>query len=93
MRLGDLNLLISNLITAKSRIMFVRDVQAMAQKAAPFLSFDADPYAVLVDGHIDWILDAYTTTAQYPYSQNASTQQVPPGQRAARAATTTCATR
>jgi hypothetical protein len=79
LRLGDFNLLISSLITDKSRIMFVRDVQAMAQKAAPFLNFDADPYASLIDGHIDWILDAYTTTAQYPYSQNASTQQAPPG--------------
>ena len=47
----------------KSRIMFVRDIQQMAQKAAPFLSFDADPYAVLVNGHIDWVLDGYTTTA------------------------------
>ena len=51
----------------------------MAQKAAPFLTFDDDPYAVVVDGHIDWILDGYTTTANYPYSQNADTQQVPSG--------------
>ena len=78
-RLGDLNLLISNLITPQSKIMFVRTIVAMAQKAAPFLSFDADPYAALVDGHIDWILNAYTTTDEYPYSQNASTEQVPPG--------------
>ncbi len=77
-RLGDFNLLISNLITPQSRIMFVRTVQAMVQKAAPFLSFDGDPYAAVVDGHINWILDAYTTTAEYPYSQNADTQQIPP---------------
>jgi uncharacterized membrane protein (UPF0182 family) len=77
-RLGDLNLLISNLITPQSKIMFVRTVVAMAQKAAPFLSFDSDPYAALVDGHIDWVINAYTTTAEYPYSQNADTQQVPP---------------
>ncbi len=78
-RLGDFNLLISDLITPQSRIMFVRTVVGMAQKAAPFLSFDNDPYSAVVDGHIDWILDAYTTTAEYPYSQNADTQQVPPG--------------
>jgi uncharacterized membrane protein (UPF0182 family) len=78
-RLGDFNLLISNLITNKSRIIFVRDVQAMAQKAAPFLSFDADPYAVVLNGHIDWVLDAYTTTSQYPYAQNASSVQLPQG--------------
>jgi uncharacterized membrane protein (UPF0182 family) len=76
LRFGDLNLLISSQITDKSRIMFVRDPLAMAQKAAPFLSFDHDPYAVINGGHIDWIVDGYTTTSNYPYSQNAGTQQV-----------------
>ncbi|HUZ10686.1 MAG TPA: UPF0182 family protein [Acidimicrobiales bacterium] len=78
-RLGDFNLLISDQVTSKSRIIFVRDVQQMAQKAAPFLHFDNDPYAAVINGHIDWILDAYTTTDQYPYSQNADTAQLPPG--------------
>ena len=76
LRLGDFNLLISSQITSKSRIMFVRDPVEMAQKAAPFLTFDHDPYAVINDGHIDWVVDGYTTTANYPYSQNADTQQV-----------------
>ncbi len=76
LRLGDFNLLISSQITDKSRIMFVRDPVAMAQKAAPFLSFDHDPYAVINNGHIDWIVDGYTTTSNYPYSQNANSQQV-----------------
>jgi uncharacterized membrane protein (UPF0182 family) len=79
LRLADFNLLISNLITNDSRIMFVRDVQAMAQKVAPFLSFDADPYSVLVNGHIDWVLDGYTTSAGYPYSENAANLSVPLG--------------
>jgi uncharacterized membrane protein (UPF0182 family) len=76
LRLGDFNLLISSQITDKSRIMFVRDPLAMAQKAAPFLSFDHDPYAVIYKGQIDWILDGYTTTSNYAYSQNAGSQQV-----------------
>jgi len=79
LRLGDFNLLISGQVTHDSRIMFVRDIQAMAQKAAPFLSWDSDPYAVLDGGHIDWVLDGYTTTANYPYSQNASSVLVPSG--------------
>ena len=79
LRLGDFNLLISDQITDSSRIMFVRDPVQMAQKAAPFLSFDSDPYAVVVNGHIDWVVDGYTTTNEYPYSQNASSQQVPLG--------------
>jgi hypothetical protein len=80
LRLGDFNLLISDQITDDSRIMFVRDPVQMAQKAAPFLTFDHDPYAVVnKQGHIDWVVDAYTTTNQYPYSQNADTQQVATG--------------
>ncbi len=79
LRLGDFNLLVSNLVTNQSRIMFVRDIQTMAQKAAPFLSFDSQPYAVLVNGHIDWVLNGYTTSSQYPYSQNASSVTVPQG--------------
>jgi len=79
LRFGDFNLLISGQVTHSSRIMFVRDIQAMAQKAAPFLSWDADPYAVLVNGQIYWVLDGYTTTANYPYSQNASSALVPQG--------------
>jgi len=76
LRYGDLNLLISDRLTPHSRIMFVRDVVQMAQKAAPFLSYDSDPYPVLVGGHIDWVIDAYTTTDHYPYAQNADTSAV-----------------
>jgi len=72
-RFSDFNLLISNEITDQSRIMFDRGVQARVNKAAPFLSLDADPYPVLVNGQIDWVQDAYTTTANYPYSQDANT--------------------
>jgi uncharacterized membrane protein (UPF0182 family) len=79
LRLGDFNLLISSQITNKSRIMFVRDPVQIAQKAAPFLTFNQDPYAVVNDGQIYWVVDGYTTTNQYPYSQNANTQQVAVG--------------
>jgi uncharacterized membrane protein (UPF0182 family) len=79
MRFGDLNVLISDRLTRYSRLMFVRDVVQMAQKAAPFLSFDSDPYPVIVNGHIDWVIDAYTTTDHYPYSQDADTSAVAPG--------------
>ena len=92
-RFGDPNLFLSNLITPQSRIIYMRNVVQVAQHAAPFLSIDAHPYAAVIDGHIDWVLDGYTTTDQYPYSQNANTQLVPTRQRAALAPTTTCATR
>ncbi len=79
LRLGDFNFLISSQITSKSRIMFVRDPVQIAQKAAPFLTFNQDPYAVVSDGQIYWVVDGYTTTNQYPYSENANTQQVAAG--------------
>ena len=78
-RFSDLNLIISSQITDKSRLMFDRGVQARVSKAAPFLSLDADPYPVLVNGRIDWVQDAYTTTDNYPYSQNADTSALPDG--------------
>ena len=70
LRLGDFNFLISNQITPKSRGLFVRDVTQMARKAAPFLTFDQSPYAVIANGEVNFVLDGYTTTSQYPYSQN-----------------------
>jgi uncharacterized protein len=76
-RFGDFNLLVSDLVTHQSRLMFVRDITQMAQKAAPFLSYDSDPYPVLSDGQIYWVLDAYTTSDNYPYSQNVNTTSLP----------------
>jgi uncharacterized membrane protein (UPF0182 family) len=78
-RFSDINLLISNQITDQSRLMFDRGVQARVSKAAPFLSLDADPYPVLLNGNIYWIQDAYTTSDNYPYSQNADTSALPGG--------------
>jgi uncharacterized protein len=78
-RFSDYNLLISNQITNKSRLIFDRGVQARVSKVAPFLSLDADPYPVLLNGQIDWVQDAYTTTDNYPYSQNANTSALPAG--------------
>ncbi len=78
-RLGDFNFLISNQITPQSRVLFVRDVTQMAQKAAPFLSFDSQPYAVIANGSVNFVLDGYTTSSQYPYSQNASNLNVSQG--------------
>jgi hypothetical protein len=78
-RFGDINMLISDQLTDKSRVMFDRQLQVRVAKAAPFLSLDADPYAALVNGHIDFIQDAYTTTDNYPYSENANTSALSSG--------------
>jgi len=79
LRFHDFNLLVSRLVTPNSRIMFDQDVDTLVQKVAPFLQIDAHPYPVIADGHIDWIVDAYTTTSYYPYSNSADTSALQPG--------------
>ncbi len=79
LRFHDLNLLISNLITKHARLMFLQDVRARVAKVAPFLAVDNNPYPVIDNGQIDWVVDAYTTTSYYPYAQQAVTSQLPGG--------------
>jgi hypothetical protein len=52
-----------------SRIMFNRQILERLEKIAPFLQYEPDPYIVLADGELHWIVDAYTTTSRYPYSE------------------------
>ncbi|MCL4449438.1 MAG: UPF0182 family protein [Actinobacteria bacterium] len=73
LRFSDVNILFSGLITSHSRMMFVRNIQARAEKAAPFLHFGSNPYPVILNGGIYWVQNAYTTTNWYPYSQEANT--------------------
>jgi len=78
-RFHDFNLLVSNLVTNHSRVMFVRSIQQRVEKAFPFLAVDSDAYPVEVDGHIDFIVDAYTTSDNYPYGQSAENGDINPG--------------
>jgi uncharacterized membrane protein (UPF0182 family) len=72
LRFGDWNLFVSGQLTSKSRVIYIRDVLERAKTAAPFLTFDHDPYPVVLNKRIVWVLDAYTTTNRYPYSQSMS---------------------
>ncbi len=63
------NLLLSGSITDQSRLMYIRSPRDRVAKVAPFLELDGDPYPAAVDGRIVWIVDGYTTSANYPYSQ------------------------
>jgi uncharacterized protein len=74
---GDYNILISGQITPQSRIMYYRNVVQRLEKAAPFLSYDSDPYPVVVNGGLYWVVDAYTTTDNFPYSEQADTSRLP----------------
>ncbi len=68
-RFQETNILLSDTINAESQILYVRDPSERVERAAPWLTLDADPYATVVDGRIVWIVDGYTTTDAYPYSQ------------------------
>lgn len=66
---GNANILLSGYIQPASRIMIYRRVLDRVQALAPFLSFDSAPYLVIADdGSLQWIVDAYTTSDEYPYS-------------------------
>ena len=64
----DINILISKNITGESRILYRRNVLQMVTTFAPFLDFDNDPYLVLSEGRLYWIIDAFTTSSRFPYS-------------------------
>lgn len=67
---GDLNLAFSGEITDDSKILINREVITRAKKALPYLIYDKDPYTVVrEDGSIVWVIDAYTVSNCYPYSQ------------------------
>lgn len=69
-RFGDINLLLSNDITPTTRIMYNRQIIDRVRQIAPFLSFDYDPYLVVSEeGRLVWIVDGYTTSRRYPYSE------------------------
>ena len=74
LKLGDFNLLVSGQITPQSEILYRRNIVDRVTEIAPFLNFDGDPYVVVVDGKLYWIIDAYTTGATYPYSQTSTFQ-------------------
>ena len=63
------NLLLSSGMNSKSRILYIRDPRQRVKKVAPWLTLDGDPYPAVVGGRILWIVDGYTTTDGYPYSQ------------------------
>jgi uncharacterized protein len=68
-RFGDLNIVISPQLTSQTQVLFNRAVEDRVAALAPFLEFDQDPYIVVVDGKLYWILDGFTTTEHYPYSR------------------------
>jgi len=72
-RFGTTDILFTDQTTAESRLLFHRSIRERVSLLAPFVQLDLDPYPVVSDGRLYWIQDAYTTTANYPYSQPTAT--------------------
>ena len=62
-------IMVSSNIKSDSRIIINRNVVNRVKKIMPHLKYESDPYAVVADGKVYWMLDAYTTSSNYPYSQ------------------------
>ena len=67
-RFGEANLLLSEYITPETRILLHRQITDRVRSITPFLSLDSDPYLILADGRLVWMLDAYTLSSALPYS-------------------------
>ena len=68
-RFGEAKIVLSDDLTSESRIMMYRTVTERVQRIAPFFRYDRDPYLVVSDdGRLVWMLDGYTSTDRYPYS-------------------------
>lgn len=79
LRFGQIDPLITNLITDESEVIYVRDVRERVQKAAPFIKWDSDPYPILANGRIYYLLDGFTTSNRFPNAQKAEIADVPDG--------------
>lgn len=69
---ADINLLLNQDIQSDSQLLWRRNIMERISEVAPFLSYDQDPY-VVVDkaGRLHWIIDAYTISNRFPYSEPA----------------------
>ena len=65
----SLKMLVSGNINSDSKILINRNIATRVHEIMPYLDYDEDPYMITVDGHLYWIVDAYTATNRYPYSE------------------------
>ncbi len=68
LRFRSSDILLTDVVTPQSRVLYHRKISDRVTEIAPFLTYDSDPYLVIADGRLYWLYDAYTLTDQYPYS-------------------------
>jgi len=69
LHLGSSQILFSEYVKPESKVLLRRDLTSRLEALAPWLQYEHDPYAVLVDGRIKWVIDAYTSSQWFPYSE------------------------
>jgi uncharacterized membrane protein (UPF0182 family) len=69
LRFSDYRILISPELQQESRVHFYRNIRERVSKIAPFLRYDGDPYLVIDEGRMYWMIDAYTVSNRFPYAQ------------------------
>ncbi|MCC5947937.1 MAG: UPF0182 family protein [Nitriliruptoraceae bacterium] len=69
LRFNDYNLILTQVLRDDSRIIYNRQISDRVREVAPFLELDSNPYPVIDEGRVRWIIDAYTTSDMYPYSE------------------------
>ncbi|GAA3696791.1 UPF0182 family protein [Zhihengliuella alba] len=87
LKFGSTDLLLSSDVNAESQILYDRNPKERVEKVAPYLTVDSNSYPAIVDGRVKWIVDAYTTSDNFPYSQaqrleSAVTDSLSDGERA-----------
>ena len=66
------DILLSDAVREGSQILYERNPLDRVRKVAPYLSVDSKPYPAIVNNRVQWIVDAYTTSDQFPYAQGSS---------------------
>lgn len=74
---ANYKILFSNLIHSDSKILLNRNILDRVEKIAPFLTFEQDPYLVIDNGELVWVIDAYTSSNKYPYAARVSNTASP----------------
>lgn len=74
-RYNALGFILNTDIKANSRVMMYRNINERVKRIAPFFAYDDDPYVVIDEGKLYWIIDAYTTSNRFPYAQPRRVQE------------------
>ncbi|WP_235833626.1 UPF0182 family protein [Aeromicrobium chenweiae] len=74
-KFAEPNIVLSNRVNSESKILYDREPRDRVEKVAPWLTVDGDSYPAVVDGRVVWIVDGYTTSNSYPYSEHRSLRE------------------